>query len=211
MTALSAIILGISLAAPVGPICLEIINRTLRSGFFGGLAVGIGGMTADAIFMISIYFGLGTALTHETTQLILNLCGCVFLGYLSIRTFNKAPQSLWMDRHLIRPRKSIFMKCFYTGLTIALINPINIMFWFGIYGSVLSELIDRANGTILLGYSLLIFLGILLWNMNLSFLAHFSSFLMKQNVLRWINIAAASMLGYFSIHFGYQFFNLISS
>ncbi|MDQ0205626.1 LysE family translocator [Alkalicoccobacillus murimartini] len=211
ITAISAIVLGISLAAPVGPICLEIINRTLRNGFLGGIAVGIGGMTADALFMAAIYFGLGSLLTHETTQLILYLCGCLFLGFLSIRTFQKAPQSLWKDRHLVRPKKTIFAKCFYTGLMIALINPINIMFWFGIYGSVLSELVESSSETLIIGHSILIFTGILLWNLNLSFLAHFSSFLMKPKVLKWLNFSAASMLAYFSIHFGIQFYYLISS
>jgi len=210
ITAISAIILGISLAAPVGPICLEIINRTLRNGFLGGIAVGIGGMTADALFMTTIYFGLGSLLTHEITQLCLYLCGCLFLAYLSIRTFQKAPESLWKDRHLNRPKKTIFWNCFYTGLMIALINPINIMFWFGIYGSVLSELIQQSSDSVILWHSLLIFTGILLWNMNLSFLTHFSSFLMKPKVLKWLNFTAASMLAYFSIHFGIQFYHLIS-
>lgn len=210
ITAISAIVLGISLAAPVGPICLEIINRTLRNGFLGGIAVGIGGMTADALFMTTIYFGLGSLLTHVTTQAILYLCGCLFLAYLSIRTFKKAPESLWKDRHLYRPKKSIFWKCFYTGLIIALINPINIMFWFGIYGSVLNEIIERSSGLFILWYSLLIFIGILLWNLNLSFLTHFSSFLMKSKVLKGLNVVAATMLAFFSLHFGIQLYHLIS-
>ncbi|MGM2834842.1 LysE family transporter, partial [Bacillus cereus group sp. Bce025] len=44
------IVLGISLAAPVGPINIEMLKRGIERGFWDAWVVGIGGMTADILF-----------------------------------------------------------------------------------------------------------------------------------------------------------------
>lgn len=51
--------IGFVIAAPVGPIGLLCIRRTLRDGWPMGLATGLGAATADAVYGVVVAFGLG--------------------------------------------------------------------------------------------------------------------------------------------------------
>ena len=85
-------IIGISIAAPVGPIGLLCIRRTLAQGRVAGIVSGLGAATADAIYGCIAGFGL----TFISSILIsqqnnLRLIGGAFLCYLGIRTFLSKP------------------------------------------------------------------------------------------------------------------------
>lgn len=58
MFLIKGIILGFSIAAPVGPIGLLCIQRTLNRGKLSGFISGIGAATADAIYGIIAVFGV---------------------------------------------------------------------------------------------------------------------------------------------------------
>src|SRR2546425_7032189 len=86
------ILIGFSIAAPVGPIGLLCIRRTLTDGRAAGLATGLGAATADAIYGCIAAFGL-TALTGVliSAQTWVRLLGGAFLLYLGVRTFVARP------------------------------------------------------------------------------------------------------------------------
>ena len=56
-----AALMGLSIAAPVGPIALLIVQRTLAEGFAIGLACGLGTALADALYGALAAFGLVAA------------------------------------------------------------------------------------------------------------------------------------------------------
>lgn len=60
--AFSGLVIGFSIAAPVGPIGVLCIRRTLAEGRAAGLACGLGAATADAVYGAAAAFGL-TAVT----------------------------------------------------------------------------------------------------------------------------------------------------
>ena len=55
---IKGIILGFSIAAPVGPIGVLCIRRTLAQGMAYGFVSGIGAATADAFYGLLAAFGL---------------------------------------------------------------------------------------------------------------------------------------------------------
>lgn len=55
---LKGIILGFSIAAPVGPIGILCIRKTLQFGRLSGLFSGLGAAMADSIYAIFAAFGL---------------------------------------------------------------------------------------------------------------------------------------------------------
>src|SRR6266853_1890122 len=89
---IKGLLIGLSIAAPVGPIGLLCIRRSLEQGRIAGLATGLGAATADTAFGAIAGFGLtavsGFLLAHVTS---LRLVGGAALCYLGVRTFLSAP------------------------------------------------------------------------------------------------------------------------
>jgi threonine/homoserine/homoserine lactone efflux protein len=88
----SCLIIGLSIAAPVGPIGALCIRRTLTEGRGSGLASGLGAATADAIY--GCIAGFGMAFVSDflvRQQLWLHLIGGAFLCFLGIKTFLAKP------------------------------------------------------------------------------------------------------------------------
>src|SRR4030095_1284897 len=84
--------IGFCIAAPVGPIGVLCIRRTLADGRMAGLVSGLGAAVADAIYGAIAAFGL-TAIsdTLVAQQTWLRLGGGVFLIFLGTKTFLALP------------------------------------------------------------------------------------------------------------------------
>jgi threonine/homoserine/homoserine lactone efflux protein len=88
---LKGVAIGLAIAAPVGPIGLLCIRRTLEQGRGAGLACGLGAATADAAYGCVAGFGLTVISNFLMTQTTwLHLAGGVFLCYLGVLTFRRA-------------------------------------------------------------------------------------------------------------------------
>ena len=89
---LKGLLIGFSIAAPVGPIGVLCIRRTLAQGHAAGLASGLGAATADAVYACIAGFGLtlisGLLISQQSW---LKLLGGAFLCYLGIRTLLAQP------------------------------------------------------------------------------------------------------------------------
>src|SRR5437868_1600367 len=85
-------VIGLSIAAPVGPIGVLCIRRSLNNGRGRGLATGLGAATADAAYGCVAGFGL-TAISDflKSGRFWLGLTGGIFLIYLGVRTFLSKP------------------------------------------------------------------------------------------------------------------------
>ena len=86
------IVIGFSIAAPVGPIGVLCIRRTLAEGRLSGLVSGLGAATADAIYGCIAGFGL-TFISNifVQQQVWFRLIGGVFLCYLGLKTLLTKP------------------------------------------------------------------------------------------------------------------------
>ncbi len=107
-------LLGISLAAPPGPVNAMIANESLKSKLHG-TSVGAGAMTADLIFFI-IMFQIKKYITLTFLH-ILYLIGGFYLLYLSLGILRSK-----------MPSKKISGN-FFVGLTMGLTNPFQITWW----------------------------------------------------------------------------------
>lgn len=55
---LSGLVIGVLIAAPVGPVNIVCIQRTLERGFWGGFAAGLGAVFADGLIATVAAFGI---------------------------------------------------------------------------------------------------------------------------------------------------------
>jgi threonine/homoserine/homoserine lactone efflux protein len=84
-----SLLIGLSIAAPVGPIGLLVIQRTLQRGALVGLATGLGAAAADALYGAVGAFGVTWVIDALVgARLPLALGGGAFLLWLAWRTWH---------------------------------------------------------------------------------------------------------------------------
>ena len=197
---ISYIILGFTLAAPIGPVNSARLDKGIKNGFWHAWIVGAGSMMADGIFMLLVYLGLVQFLGIPIVQIFLWLFGgfvLIYSGFESIKNANTITLSYSRN-------KEPLYKCFLTGFMLSITSPLSILFWLGIYGSVLAKT-AQTNGTeSLLIYSSMIFLGLTFWDIFVAVLTTGFRKLLSAKSLIAISIISGASLVVFGIYFGYQ-------
>lgn len=196
----SYIILGFTLAAPIGPVNSARLDKGIKNGFWHAWFIGVGSMIADGIFMLLVYLGMVQFLNVPIVRIFLWLFGSfvlIYSGFESIKNSNTITLS-----HS-RAKESLF-KCFITGFILSITSPLSILFWLGIYGSVLAKT-AQTNGTeSLLIYSSMIFLGLTFWDIFVAALTSGFRQLLNVKSLIAISIVSGVSLIVFGLYFGYQ-------
>ena len=83
-------------------------------------------------------------------------------------------------------------------------NPLTILFWLGIYGSVLAKTVHTYDASQLILYSTAIFTGIILWDLSMALLASSFRAFLTAKVLSMISISSGLSLIGFGLYFGYE-------
>lgn len=199
------ILLGISLSVPVGPINAAQLNKGIHFGFLHAWLVGLGAMFGDAIFMFLIYFGVAQFLTTPLMKFILYVLGFFMLVFMGIESIIDAKKFKLRENTI----NGLSSKSFRTGFILAISNPINIIFWLGIYGAVLAKANDVYNTEQLLIYSSGIFLGIFLWDLIMASIASGFRKWMSARALQMLSMFAGLSLIIFGLYFGYEAYTII--
>ncbi len=130
---LKSLVIGFAISAPVGPIGLLCIQRSLRSGFKMGLITGIGAATADALYGFVAAFGL-TALSGFLIkyQSYIHIVGGIFLILLGLK--------LVLSKHLDYLKQNKIEKSLWhaygTTLFLTMMNPITIISFMAIFAGL---------------------------------------------------------------------------
>ncbi|GAK57826.1 putative LysE/RhtB family amino acid efflux pump [Candidatus Vecturithrix granuli] len=124
--------IGIAIAAPVGPIGVLCIQRTLTRGAFHGLISGLGAATADALYGFIAAFGL-TVISDMilTYQFWFRLIGGLFLCYLGIKAFLATPAP-----EAATEKKLGHLEAYGTTLLLTITNPMTILAFAAIFSGV---------------------------------------------------------------------------
>lgn len=193
---LRGIIIGFSIAAPVGPIGVLCIRRTLAEGRASGLVSGLGAATADAIYGCIAGFGLTfISSTLVSQQLWLRLIGGAFLCYLGITTFLAQPvQQAQEDSAQGNSLFGAYASTFFLTLT----NPMTIISFAAIFAGL--GLASAGGDYLSAGVLVLgVFSGSALWWLLLSggvglFRARFNP-----HMLRWVNRISGVVIAGFGL------------
>jgi len=175
-------IIGFSIAAPVGPIGILCIQRTLARGNVQGFVTGLGAATADAIYGFVAAFGLTFISNFLVEQsLWFRLIGGLFLCYLGIRAFLSKP----LDQGLSVTNRST-LSSYGTTFFLTLTNPMTILFFAGVFAGlgIVSESIQYSSaGLMVIG----VFIGSGTWWMILSSVTGILRHKMNGSKLAWVN------------------------
>ena len=191
---IKGLVIGFSIAAPVGPIGVLCIRRTLAGGRATGLVSGLGAATADAVYGAVAGFGL-TSISGFLVgqQSLFRTGGGVFLMYLGVRTFLARPSDE------VRPSGSAgLLGAFASTFALTLANPITILSFAAVFAGL--GLAGAGGGR--LAAALLVagvFLGSALWWVILSTGVGVSRSRFSPAGLRWANRFAGVVLFAFGL------------
>lgn len=189
---LRGLLIGFSIAAPVGPIGVLCIRRTLAEGRLAGLVTGLGAATADALYGCIAAFGLtfiSSFLIRQ--QFLLGLVGGLFLCYLGVRTMLAVPA----EQAAAAGGKSLF-GMYASTFFLTLTNPLTILSFAAIYAGLglASQAGDYLSAAVLV---LGVFLGSAGWWLLLSGGVSLLRGRITPSALRWVNrISGAIILGF---------------
>ncbi len=178
-------VVGLSIAAPVGPIGLLCIRRTLDHGARAGIAGGLGTAAADAAYAAVAAFGLtAVSAALAAVMLPLQVAGIAALGWLGVRTLMQPPAtSAAHGAHT-----GLFAQTFFLTLT----NPATIISFAAIFAGLgLATGGDAGRATALVAGA---FAGSLAWWVILSIAVGFARARITQRVMTWINRGAGMLL-----------------
>ena len=129
---LKGLIIGFSIAAPVGPIGVLCIQRTLHYGRTSGLLTGLGAATADCIYGAIAAFGLTVISSFLIQQQFwFSLIGGTFLLYLGVKTFLSKP----VKNATIKSHKG-FLYDYSSTVLLTLTNPATILSFVAIFAGL---------------------------------------------------------------------------
>ncbi|MFO1327411.1 MAG: LysE family transporter [Rubrivivax sp.] len=156
-----ALLIGLSIAAPVGPIGLLVIQRTLARGAAVGLATGLGAAVADALYGAVGAFGVTTLIRAlQAARVPLALLGGVFLLWLAWRSWTTPPATRSAAAADARSLAGSFAGTFVLTLS----NPATILSFVAIFGTLGSQLDTASPWTLVAG----VLAGSALWWLLLS-------------------------------------------
>jgi threonine/homoserine/homoserine lactone efflux protein len=192
---LRGLAIGFGIAAPVGPIGILCIRRTLADGRAVGFAAGLGAATADAMYGAVAAFGLtlvSSALVGQRAWL--QGVGGLFLCYLGVRTWMAAPAA---TAGAGRQQPGL-VSAWATTFALTVTNPTTILSFAAIFAGL-----GLGGGSGGYGPATLmvagVFLGSAFWWLLLSTGVGFIRSSFTPAHLRWVNRGAAAIIAAFGI------------
>lgn len=188
-------LLGFSMSAPVGPLGVLCIRRTLVNGFTNGLITGLGTAAGDAIYGCLAAFGVtfvsAFLLGH---QFYLRLIGGTFMLYIGYLTFRAVPPETLAETS--SPKNPI--KTFVSAFFLTLANPMTVLFFAIVFSGL--GLGDPGGSFITSALLVLgVFAGSALWWLTLSTMVNALRNKFDQKRLKWTNRISGLVIGLFGL------------
>lgn len=190
MFLLKGLLIGFTIAAPVGPIGLLCVQRTLSRGRLAGFISGLGAASADAVYGSIAGFGIASLSTLLLAwQDELRWLGGLFLLYLGWRTLVAPLAEVQAEAPSVAGLLGYYASTFLLTLT----NPITIVAFIGIFAALglASGGPDfQAAAWLVSG----VFLGSLLWWLLLALFIGVVRHRLDATAQRWLNRSAGGLI-----------------
>ena len=193
-TLLRGLVLGFSIAAPVGPIGVLCIRRTLAEGRASGFATGMGAAAADGLYGVIAAFGL----TWITAALVahqqwIRVIGGLFLLYIGVRTFLARPA-----QEAASVRGTGLGGAFGSTFLLTLTNPMTILSFVAVFAGL--GLGAGVHGPAAAAQMVLgVVLGSAAWWLLLSGAVGALRGRFSPGALRWVNRVSGTVISTFGV------------
>ena len=201
MLFIKSVTIGFSIAAPVGPIGLLCIQRSLSRGFRSGFATGLGAAGADTLYGLLGALGIaGIATALPGFSAFLKIAGGAFLMWLAFAIARERPAPP-AAATVVVPRTSL-ARDFFTTFGLTLSNPMTIVSFIGVFAA-LGPLSSAGSGTAGTGWQTVapmvagVFVGSAAWWLCLSSATAAAGKKMPVSFMQTIGRLSALVIGIF--------------
>lgn len=192
----AAILIGVTIAAPVGPITVLYVRRALANGWRSGMATALGAASADSIYAAIAAFGL-TFLSETLVSLQnpVRLVGGLFLLYLGIRIFRARPAE-----QAAQAAGGSLAQDYGSTLFLTLTNPMTILIFAGVFTGAGLAAYQQGGGqgqpvVLVVG----VFLGSILWAGSLVTAAALFRARFTPRAMQWVNRISGAVIIIFAL------------
>jgi threonine/homoserine/homoserine lactone efflux protein len=186
------LIAGFAISAPVGPVNVLCVSRTLSRGRIAGVISGLGAATADTIYGAIAGFSISFVIQFLIRELFwIRLFGGIVLIGIGILYLFKKPRSL--DEEDKKSAHSEFVTTFLLSLT----NPTTVLSFLAVLAAL--RLGQHRAGWLTLILVGGIFAGAMLWWVVLASISNHFRGRVNDITLRWMNRVAGLAIGGFGI------------
>lgn len=185
---LKGIIIGIIVSAPMGPVGILTVQRTLNKGRWQGFATGVGASASDFLYSIITGYGMSFVvdiIENPAIALIIKIVGSVLLFAFGVYTFRSIPKNNVKDDIPTPLGKNDIRSFVISGFVVTVSNPLIIFMFLALFGQFTFILKDNVIPQIV-GY-LAIIAGALSWWFSLTWLVDKVRAKFNNKVLWWIN------------------------
>lgn len=131
-------LIGVLVAAPVGPVNVLCIQRAIERGFWGGLAAGIGSVMGDALIALCAGLGVGAVTgAVQTHRAIIQVIGGLALIAFGAKLFRTTPRiSMTADSDAANASLKDYIWDIPQTFFLTITNPGAVLGLFAIFGGV---------------------------------------------------------------------------
>jgi L-lysine exporter family protein LysE/ArgO len=194
-TIIDGILLGFSIAAPIGPTSIEIVRRGSKYGWKSSLIFFLGALLALVTYLAIAIFGISFVL-HPGMNTMLILAGTIVLFYLAYDAFMD-----FRGKNIVFTADAQNGQNFIPGFILTISNPAVLAIWTGIMGAELAATGTIENGTML---SAGIIVGVCAFFLSLIGIVHKCKDCTNKKNFRYISLVAGLLLLYFALRFLFQ-------
>ena len=192
------LIVGMLIAAPVGPVNVLCIQRAIERGFWGGVAAGIGSVMGDGLIALCAGLGVGTVSgVVEAHRAAIQVIGGLALIAFGLRLYFSAPRvKMTSDAEAKTARLKDFAWDIPQTFFLTITNPGAVLGLFAVFGGVTTFVEVHSNVDVLLMVSSIV-TGSMLWWITLSkFISRYRNRI-DLHVLQILNRVAGILLALF--------------
>lgn len=162
-------LIGVIVSAPLGPVGVMCIRRTLNKGRWHGFLTGLGASVSDLVYALITAYGMSFVfdfINDADTMFILQVAGSVLLFIFGVHTFRSNPHA-YRNKPMEKMRtipitKGKLAYNSVTGFALAITNPLIILLFVALFARMSFVLPELPSYERVAGYAA-IWLGALVW------------------------------------------------
>lgn len=162
-------LIGVIVSAPLGPVGVMCIRRTLNKGRWHGFLTGLGASVSDLVYALITAYGMSFVfdfINDADTMFILQVAGSVLLFIFGVHTFRSNPHA-YSNKPMEKMRtipitKGKLAYNSVTGFALAISNPLIILLFVALFARMSFVLPELPSYERVAGYAA-IWLGALVW------------------------------------------------